>query len=193
MAFIKDPATTLADAISGQSQSIASELRNSATASGLQALDNLTGRRRVGPPKITTRTSHSVTLRSGGFFIGGINSFSQNQGRDVKENFYLAPIPSGEPSEIIPKNVTSRKLTIASYDLYRTPFEERFGDFDLLRLTNQKNAFEIVERIQDPFNNVKVIVYEGCYFSSLGYEYRAQDDMVVMYDAELIFLTKTKS
>lgn len=187
MVFLKDPEGAFEDQFNTITESAEVNLKNSATASGRRALDTFLGKRRVGVHQTVTRTSYSATIRSGGRFIGGINSFEVSQDRDVEEQFFIAPYPSCEPQAIIPLNVTGRKLKISRYELYRRPFETRFGDFDLTKLANQRNKFSIQEKLVDPLNRSKMYAYTDCYFTSIGYKYSAEGDMVVMYDAEVIF------
>lgn len=191
MVFVRDPNGSFDDNLRLLGDSASENFRNSATASGLRALDTFTGRRRVGPHNTVTRTSHSVTIRSGGRTIGAINSFEVSRSKDIKENFYISPLPSGQPQEIIPLNTKDRKIKISRYELYRRPFEDRFGDFDLIKLSNQRNRFSIMEKLVDPTNRSKVIGYSDCYFISLGYKYASDGDMVVMVDAEIVFGDRT--
>lgn len=191
MAFIKDPGAALEDAASLQSQNIQEQLRTSAQASGQRALDTFLGRRRVGPHDTIARTSHSVTIRVQNRFIGAITEFGPRQGREVKENFYLSPKPSGYPQELIPLNINERTIKIARYDLYRRSFETIFGDFDLNRLADQRNPFVIQEKLVDPQNRTKLVGFIGCFFKDLGYKYQAEGDRVIMYDATIIFRDKT--
>lgn len=187
MAFVRDPSGSFEDNLQLLADSAKENFKNSATASGLRALDTFTGRRRVGPHNTVTRTSHSVTIRSGGRTIGAISAFEVNRSKDIKENFYLSPLPSGEPQEIIPLNTKDRKIKISRYELYRRPFEDRFGDFDLVKLSNQRNKFSIMEKLVDSTNRSKVIGYSNCFFISLGYKYASDGEMVVMVDGEIVF------
>jgi len=190
MVFVRDPNGSFEDNLERLGDSASENFRNSATASGRRALDTFLGRRRVGPHKTETRTSHSVTIRSGGRTIGAINSWSHDQQKEIKENFFISPTPSGHPQEIIPLNTNTRTIKIARYELYRRPFEDRFGDFDLINLANQRNKFSIQEKLVDPNNRSKVIGYAGCYFTSVGYEYKAESDMVVLVNAEIVYLDR---
>lgn len=190
MVFVRDPNGSFEENLERLGDSASENFRNSATASGRRALDTFLGRRRVGPHKTVTRTSHSVTIRSGGRFIGAINEWSQSEDKDVKEQFFISPTPSGEPQEIIPLNSNRRTISIGRYELYRRPFEDRFGDFDLIKIANQRNPFDIMEKLVDPNNRSKVIGYSGCYFTSVGTKYSSEGDMVVMVNATLVYKTR---
>lgn len=187
MVFIRDPSGSFRENLELMGDSASENFRNSSIASGRRALDDFTGRRRVGPHKTETRTSHSVTIRSGGRFIGAINKWNHEQSKKVHEQYFVSATPSGEPQEIIPLNTDSRKISIERYELYRRPFEDRFGDFDLIRLSNQRNPFSIMEKLVDPNNRSKVIGYSRCYFTKVGYRYSSEGDMVVMMDAEIVY------
>lgn len=187
MVFLKDPAGTFEDQFNTITESAEENFKNSAIASGRRALDNFTGRRRVGAHQTVTRTSHSVTIRSGGISIGAISKFSHKQSKGLAEQYFVAPTPSGEPQEIIPLNTNTRTISIERYELYRRPFENRFGDFNLIRLANQRNSFTIMEKLVDPTNRSKVIGYSRCYFTDMGYDYSADGEMVVMVNAEIVY------
>lgn len=187
MAFVRDPNGSFEDNLRLFQDAFGDNFKNSIQASGQRALDTFLGRRRVGAHNTVTRTSHSVTIRSNGRYIGAITSFDMSQTREVNDRFYISPNPSYLPQDIIPANVTSRIIRLNRYELYRRPFEEIFGDFKLENLSNQRNKFSLQEKLVDPTGRTKYYGYIDCFFSKIGYKHEAQGEMVVMYDGEIIF------
>lgn len=151
---------------------------------------------RSNPPTTAVRTSHAMTIRSGGITIGVIQSWGINMSRGVAHVYELNANTSGEPVEAVPGNVGGLTINVNRYDLYTRRMEQAFGgsavtDFEMLG--DQSNPFEVRESWRFPNGTSEARVYVGCWFSSLGRTYQATGDRIVNVSAVLTFVRKYKA
>lgn len=150
-------------------------------------------------PFTTTVTSHGLLIQSApGIPVGAITSWRTRQARKTQELYEFGAVTvgggddilgdSGEAYEIVPGNVGNTTISVRRYDIYTNRFEKAFGSFDLQMLTRQDKAIRLIEFTTGPTDELSFkYVYYGCWFTSLGREYSADGNRVVMADAEAVY------
>ncbi|APU88887.1 hypothetical protein Rctr197k_067 [Virus Rctr197k] len=155
----------------------------------------------VPPPNTTSQLSHAVTIRVNGVTVGAINEWNPRMNQTVTELYELGVVTpgggpagttaqysklSGEPFEKVPGNVSGMQVDVRRYDIYTLQMEQAFGTPNLHMLSNQRNAFNIVESWLSP-NNAKNYFnhYQGCWFSDLGRTISATGDRIINVNATL--------
>lgn len=151
-------------------------------------------------PNTTVRTSHSLTIRANNQDIGLINSWNPTQQRTITAAYqigtFVGNVASGEPVEKVPGNVTGMTVAIQRYDIYVKKMEDAFGTADLIMLSNQLSPFSVVERWSYPDSagalagSSEMIEYIGCWFSSLGRNFRSDGDRIVNVNGTLEYTRK---
>jgi hypothetical protein len=96
-------------------------------------------------PITRVRTTHALTIKANGHTIGLINGWSPTQGRTATPVFEVGTDNSGNPTEIVPGNVSGLSVSINRFDAYVHRMEEAFGTPDLVMLTRQNQPFDIIE------------------------------------------------
>lgn len=137
------------------------------------------------PPQTLVRTSHSLTIIAGGTGIGLINGWNPTISRTITPIYELNTRTSGDPFEKLPGNVTGQTIAVQRYDLYTSRMEVAFGTPDIMMLSLQDTAFEVRERWQFPDGTIEGIIYQGCWFSNIGKNYRSDGDRIVNVNATL--------
>jgi hypothetical protein len=162
----------------------------------------------VTPPNTVAQLSHAVTIRANGITLGAINEWNPRQTRTVTELFEFGVVTpggaqagttqqysklSGEPFEKVPGNVSGMQVDVRRYDIYTVQMEQVFGTPDLHLLSNQLNAFNVVETWQTP-NNINNYFnhYQGCWFSDLGRTLSATGDRTINVNATLQFTRRDR-
>lgn len=148
------------------------------------------------PPQTLVRSSHSLTIRANGVSIGLINGWNPTISRTITPVYEIRQRTSGDPLEKIPGNVTGQTIAIQRYDLYKGRMETAFGTPDLMMLSLQDAAFEVLERWVFPSSpqvggGTEVIKYGGCWFSNIGRNYRSDGDRIVNVNATLEYTVRT--
>lgn len=160
----------------------------------------------VAPPNTVTQLSHAVTIRVNGQTIGAINEWNTRMNQTVTELYELGVVTpgggpggttaqyaklSGDPYEKVPGNTSGLQIDVRRYDIYMLQMERVFGTPDLHMLSNQRNAFNVVEMWVTP-NNVRNYFnhYQGCWFSDLGRTVSATGDRVINVNATLQYTRK---
>lgn len=139
-------------------------------------------------PNTTTRTSHALAIRAGGVTVGQIQEWSPQQSRGVTPTYELNPATSGEVYENVPGNVSGLTLSVSRYDLFKKKMEQAWGpSFSIQMLTDQTNPLEITEKWSNPDGSTELLVYTGCWFTSLGRQHSATGDRIVMVRAQLVY------
>jgi hypothetical protein len=101
---------------------------------------------------------------------------------------------SGEPFEKVPGNVSGMQIDVRRYDIYTTQMEIAFGTPDLTMLSNQRNAFHVLESWTKPDNiNNYVNLYQGCWFSDLGRTMESTGDRTVNVNATLQYTHRLRT
>lgn len=98
-------------------------------------------------PQTAIRTSHALAIRTAqGRVIGAVHGWAETQTREVAEEFTVRPDNyDGLPEALVPQNITGRTLRVSRYDLFRSLMEEAFGEANAVLLTDEANAFDLVE------------------------------------------------
>lgn len=164
-------------------------------------------------PETIVRTSHSLTIKANGFTIGLINGWNPSIGRTITPIYQIATrgsfetgggfVPSGDPVEKVPGNVTGQTIAVQRYDLYKTRVESAFGlqfvgnpDQDLMMLSNQLRGFtveEVWEYPDDQGGGTERLEYAGCWFSNIGRNYRSDGDRIINTNATLEYTRRRKT
>lgn len=152
----------------------------------------------ISVPFTTTVTSHGLLIQTAGGPVGAITSFRNKQARKTQELFEFGAVTtgggddilgdSGEAYEVVPGNIGGTTIGVRRYDLYSKRFEKAFGGFDLQMLTRQTSSIRLIEFTTGPTSNLSFqYVYYGCWFTSLGRDFAADGNRVVMADAEVVY------
>ena len=151
-------------------------------------------------PNTTIRTSHSLTIRVNSEDIGVINGWNPQQNRTITAAYQIGTftdsVPTGEPVEKLPGNVAGMTVGIQRYDIYTKRMETVFGTVDLTMLSRQLNPFSVVERWEYPASpdgsggSIEYITYLGCWFQSIGRQFRSDGDRIVNVNATLEYTRK---
>ncbi len=150
------------------------------------------------PPVTNIRTSHGITIQTAsGVIIGFITNFTPAQGKAVTPAYELNAITSGRPIENVPGNVSGLSLDVSRYDIYPRRMEEAFGTDDFEMLTDQNVPFTVQEITRIPGGDgetftTEVRQYTGCWFTSIGRSFRADDTRIIMVSARMVYLSKER-
>lgn len=143
----------------------------------------------MGIPNTSVRASHAVTIRVNGITIGLIQSWAPNQNRPTTAIYELNAASAGEILERVPMNITGTTINVNRVDLYNKRMEEAWGpNFNINMLTDQTNPLDIKEKWSNPDNKQLIIMYTGCWFTSLGRNMPADGDKVVRVNAAIDFV-----
>lgn len=155
----------------------------------------------VAPPNTFAQLSHAVTIRIAGATVGAINEWNPRMNQTVTELYELGVVTpgggpggttqqysklSGEPFEKVPGNVSGMQVDVRRYDVYTLQMENAFGTPSLHMLSNQRNAFYVIESWLSP-NNVSNYYnwYQGCWFSDLGRTVSSTGDRIINVNATM--------
>lgn len=145
------------------------------------------------PPQTSVRTSHAITIKTaGGLTIGMIKQWNPAQNRDITPIYELNVETSGEPLENVPGNLKGLQIRVQRYDLWTNKMEQAFGTAELQQLSEQDRPFMVQEVWRTPTNSVEGWQYTGCWFSNLGRNYQSDDNRVVLVDATLMYVRKSR-
>lgn len=149
-------------------------------------------------PETLIRTSHALTIRVNGISVGLVNGWNPTQSKTITPAFqigtFVGDTPSGEPVEKVPGNITGMTIAVQRYDLYTIKMEEAFGTYlgdgskkSLSMLTQQDSPFELREqwRFPDDPGGSEGVIYQRCWFSNIGKNYRADGDRIVNVNATI--------
>lgn len=155
----------------------------------------------VAPPNTVAQLSHAITIRVNSVTVGAIEEWNPRQNQTVTELYELGvqtpgggpngttvqyARQSGEPFEKVPGNISGMQIDVRRYDIYTVQMEQAFGTPNLRMLSNQRNAFNIIETWITP-NNINNYYnhYQGCWFSDLGRTISSTGDRTVKANATL--------
>ena len=147
------------------------------------------------PPASLVKSSHGLQIKVGGVTIGAIQTWRPVAiTRAMKHVFELNPLSSGHPFDIAIGNLGGFTVDVERYDIWTDAFEKVFGgDVSLTdAIGNQSNPFEVYEYLLHPDGYKELKVYRGCWFSSIGREYSAEGDRVVMVRGTLTYIRRDK-
>lgn len=162
----------------------------------LSLLDDALAPDRV--PRTRTRTSHGLTLRVGGRIIGAVNALAHTHNRQLDDVWEIDRAAVGAaPADIVPQNVTGRRLTISRYDLYIGLMEEVMSATgEIIVLSDQFRPFSLRTVWQSSVGIVlggrRIYVYEGCWFEDIGRAVRSTDDRIVNVNATIRYQTRRR-
>lgn len=144
------------------------------------------------PPNTRTESSHGISIIARGEVVGMIQEWTpEPQTRAITHIYELNALTSGHPVATVPGNLAGFTITVTRYDLWTKRMEEVFGgdDTDLLDgLGNQVDPFLVKEMKNLPDGTTRTRVYTGCWFASLGRNYRSTDTKLVMANGRLAFV-----
>jgi len=142
-------------------------------------------------PNTSVRSSHAVTIRVNGITVGLIQSWAPNEARPTTPVYELNSATAGEIYERVPMNITGTTINVNRVDLFNKRMEQAWGiNFDLTMLTDQTNPLSIKETWANPDGSTAIIVYSGCWFTSLGRNLPADGDKVVRVNAAIDYVRK---
>lgn len=132
-------------------------------------------------PNTRTASQHIISIRFRGVTIGLIQRWSPRQQRDMAPIYELNSLTSGRRVDIVPGNVSQLSIDVERYDLFTKRMHEAFGfDASAIHLSDHTNPFDVQEIWQLPSGLIIGTVYTGCWFSSIGRDYAATGDRVIM-------------
>lgn len=142
------------------------------------------------PPVTTTVTSHGLQVVARGKIIGEIQDWTPAaMVRAMKWVYELNMLTSGTPVDVIPGNISGYTVVIKRYDILHAKYEEVFGDLSWeVALGNQQEPFDVKQYLTYSDGSKELIVYRGCWMSSVGRKYSAEGDRIVVVDATLTYL-----
>lgn len=149
-------------------------------------------------PRTQTRTSHGFLIRvAGGRVIGAAQGVNFSFTRQVDEEYEIDQVSNGTPVDMIPQNLTGRRMSIRRYDLWTQPMEQSFGTgFEYTQISDQRRPFAIQEIWRSPVGILlggrRVYQYNGCYFASLGREVAVEGSRIIMANAEVVFANRVR-
>jgi hypothetical protein len=145
------------------------------------------------PPQTSVRTSHAITIKtSGGVTIGMIKTWNPTVSRDITPIYELNVETSGDPVENVPGNVKSLTIKVNRYDLYTKRMEEAFGSVSVNWLSDADRPFAVLEHWRLPDGGIEIWQYSGCWFNQIGRNYQSEDQRLVMVDAGITYLKRSK-
>ena len=145
----------------------------------------------MGIPNTSVRASHAVTIRVNGITIGLVQSWSPNQARPTTPVYELNAATAGDIYERVPMNITGTTINVNRVDLYSKKMEQAWGpNFSINMLTDQTNPLNIKEKWSNPDGSSDIIIYSGCWFTSLGRNLPADGDKIVRVNATIDFVRK---
>ena len=144
-------------------------------------------------PNTTVRTSHAIAIRTSGVTIGQIQTWNPSQTRTVTPTYELNPATSGEIFENVPGNIAGTTINVSRFDLFNKKMEQAWGvGFNITMLTDQTDPLSIQEKWTNPDSSTELLVYSGCWFSSLGRTISATGDRIINVSATLMYQKKRK-
>lgn len=162
----------------------------------------------VAPPNTVAQLSHAMTIRVNGTTIGAISEWNPRMNQTVTELYEFGVVTpggaaagstaqysklSGEPFEKVPGNVSGMQIDVKRYDIYTRQMEQAFNTPDLHMLSNQRNAFDVVEMWTTPTNTNNFFNhYQGCWFSDLGRTISTTGDRTVNVSATLQYTRRDR-
>jgi hypothetical protein len=143
-------------------------------------------------PNTQIRTSHAVTIRVNGIYVGQIQSWNPQQSRTVTPTYQLnadSAEGSGNVFENVPGNIGGLTLAINRFDLWTSKMEEAWGPgFSIQMLTDQSDSLTVVEKWKGVDGNAaEEYQYLGFWFTSLGRTLSATDNRIVNVNASAAY------
>lgn len=137
-------------------------------------------------PNTRTASQHIISIRFRGITIGLIQRWSPRQTRRATPIYEINTFTSGRRVDIVPGNVETLQIDVDRYDLFTKRMHEAFGfGASAINLADHTNAFDVQELWQLPSGVIIGTIYQGCWFTSIGREYTAQGDRVIMARGQL--------
>jgi len=137
-------------------------------------------------PNTRTASQHIISIRFRGVTVGLIQRWAPRQQRDMTPIYELNSLTSGRRVDIVPGNVSQLQIDVQRYDLFTRRMHEAFGfPASAIHLSDHTNPFDVQEIWQLPSGLIIGTVYQGCWFSSIGREYSATGERVIMATAAL--------
>lgn len=161
----------------------------------------------IQPPNTKTQTAHAITIHANGQLIGAINEWSPKQSMEVNAVYEFGnrtgPYGSdrGAPYEKIPGNITGQTIDVTRYDIYTAQMENAFGlgaSLDMLSsdpgmADGGTGHLDIREHWHTPGGaDDYVIIYWGCWFSSVGRTIRTTGDRIINVNATIEYTRRER-
>lgn len=146
-------------------------------------------------PDTLVRSSHGIQIKIKGEVIGAIRNWSPAEyTRGMTRVWELNPLSSGHPIDQVPGNLDGFTLRVDRYDIWKEPFEKVFGgDIALMEaIGNQQAGFDCYQYLWHPDGYKELTVYRNSWFTSIGRNYSADGDRIIMVSATLAFLRRDK-
>lgn len=137
-------------------------------------------------PETTVANQHIISIVFNGVRVGFIQRWAPRQTRRMTPVYEINSATSGKRVDIVPGNVETLQIDVERYDLFNRRMHEAFGfSASAIHLADHTRAFEVQEVWRLPSGAVRGTVYKGCWFSSIGRDYSAQGDRVIMARGQL--------
>jgi len=137
-------------------------------------------------PNTRVASQHVISIRYKGITIGVIQRWSPRQTRDMTPIYELNTATSGRRVDIVPGNLRTLQIDVDRYDLFNKRMHEAFGfPASAINLADHTNPFDVQEIWQLPSGVLIGTIYQGCWFSSIGRDFAATGDRVIMVRAQL--------
>ncbi len=143
-------------------------------------------------PNTTTATSHAIAISVNGVVIGMVQTWAPSQTRTVTPVYEINPATTGEIIENVPGNIGGTTIQVSRYDLFSSRMEQAWGPaFDIQEmLSNQVDPLTIQEAWARPSGSTSMVIYTGCWFSSIGRNLAVQGDRIINASATLNYVKK---
>jgi hypothetical protein len=137
-------------------------------------------------PNTRVASQHAAQIRFRGVTVATSQRWSPRQTRDMTPVYEINSRTSGKRVEIVPGNVSQLQIDMQRYDLFTKRLHEAFGfPASAIHLADHLNPFDVQEIWELPSGGVIGTIYQGCWFSSIGREFAATGDRVIMVNATI--------
>lgn len=137
-------------------------------------------------PNTRVANQHIISIRFRGTNIGLIQRWAPRQTRRMTPIYEISDRTSGRRVDVVPGNVETLTVDVNRYDLFERRLHEAFGfPANANHLADHTDPFEVQELWTLPDGLITGTIYQGCWFSSVGREYTATGDRVIMANATM--------
>lgn len=162
------------------------------------------------PPNTITQTTHALTIHvaGAGTIIGAVNEWNTEQQMAVTQVHEFGSITGpygtvfGAPYEKVPGNLSSMTIRARRYDIFTSQMETAFGTRDLSMLSNDPGLTDgstghlnLREQWIVPANSPSrgyAMVYNGCWFSSIGRTLSSTGDRLINVNATIEYTSRER-
>jgi len=132
-------------------------------------------------PNTRVAAQHVISIRVRGITVGTVQRWAPRQTRRMTPVYEINQVTSGRRVDIVPGNIETLQIDVDRYDLYTKRMHEAFGYAgSAINLADHTNPFDCHEIWLLPTGLLQGYIYHNCWFSSIGREYTAQGDRIIL-------------